>query len=95
MTDEDLNTRRKRLMYRSWHRGNKEMDLFLGAFARETLPKLDQAGLDHFEAMLELEDVDLYAWISLKEEVPDDILENPMTAALLKYQLTEADIERN
>ena len=30
---EDIAIRRRRLRYRAWHRGTKEMDLVLGPFA--------------------------------------------------------------
>ena len=36
MTGAD-DTRRKRLLFRSWHRGTKETDLLLGSFAEQHL----------------------------------------------------------
>lgn len=60
MTDD---TRIKRLRMRSWRRGTKEMDLILGPFADRSVAGLDDAMLDRYEAMLEENDQDLYAWI--------------------------------
>ena len=34
--------RRKRLRYRSWHRGMKEMDLILGRFADQALAAMSE-----------------------------------------------------
>lgn len=82
MTDRDRGTegsaggpadaRRKRLRYRSWHRGMKEMDLILGPFADRHLTGMTAAELDAFEALLELSDPDLYDWICRREPVPPE-----------------------
>ena len=60
---EDLLRRRKRLKYRSWHRGTKEMDLLLGPFADACLDGFDAALLAEYEAVLEVPEPDLYEWI--------------------------------
>ena len=39
----DVETRRKRLLFRSWHRGTKETDLLLGSFAEQHLPAFSSA----------------------------------------------------
>lgn len=59
----DQETRIKRLRIRSWRRGMKEMDLILGPFADEHLPKLDAAMQVQYEALLEEADPDLYSWL--------------------------------
>lgn len=61
---ETREIRLKRLKIRSWRRGTKEMDLLLGPYADEVLPTLDGAALDAYEALLDENDQDLYAWIS-------------------------------
>ena len=51
MTREtDLETRRKRLLYRSVYRGNKENDILLGQFARAHIGEFDPAELDQYRA---------------------------------------------
>ena len=70
MTDE---TRIKRLRMRSWRRGMKEMDLILGPFADAHAAGLDAGLLAQYEALLEENDQDLYAWILARmhgREVP-------------------------
>ncbi len=62
--------RRKRLHYRAWHRGMKEMDLILGHFADRRLAALTEAELDSFEAIIAYPDVTLYRWITGAEPVP-------------------------
>ncbi len=56
--------RRKRLAFRSWHRGTRETDLLLGSFADAYLASLAPAELDAFEALLEETDADLWDWIT-------------------------------
>jgi antitoxin CptB len=61
---ETRETRLKRLRFRSWRRGIREMDLILGGFADAELAGLDAAGLDAYERLLEAPDWDLYAWVT-------------------------------
>jgi len=64
--------RRKRLLFRSWHRGTREMDLLLGRFADAHLPAMNEDQLDRYERLLALSDPDIYNWISGREPVPAD-----------------------
>jgi antitoxin CptB len=61
------------------------MDLLLGGFARAYVPQLDAAGLDDFEALLDMEDPELYAWYC-KQAVPPANLNNPALDAFLAYE---------
>ena len=51
--EADLETRRKRLLYRSVYRGNKENDILLGQFARAHIASFDAAELDQYERLLD------------------------------------------
>jgi len=77
MTEEAVDIRLKRLRIRSWRRGTREMDLILGRFSETGLAGLTPAELDLYEALLEENDHDLYAWVAGSAEVP------PRYAALL------------
>ena len=68
---EDLSLRRRRLRYRAWHRGTKEMDLVLGPFADAHLEGYGQADLDRLETLMDEEDTDLLKWVMGQEPVPD------------------------
>lgn len=73
MTDislTDLAVRIRRLKFRSWHRGIKEMDLILGHFADTQLETLTPAELEQYEALSEAEDTSLYNWITGREATP-------------------------
>jgi antitoxin CptB len=67
---EPLDTRRKRLLFRSWHRGTKEADLLLGSFAERHLAAFTPEQVDRYEALLGAEDADLLAWIAGRDAPP-------------------------
>lgn len=83
MTDS-LDVDRKRLRFRSWHRGTREMDLLLGRFADGSLDGYDAAGLRAYAALLEQPDPDIYDWVSGRGECPEGEL-RPIVAALTEF----------
>jgi antitoxin CptB len=68
-SSEGLDERRRRLLFRSWHRGTREMDLIMGRFADATIAALSDAELDAFERLTDLPEPELYAWITGGEPV--------------------------
>ena len=56
-----LDDRRKRLLFRCWHRGTREMDLILGRFADAEISTMRDDELAELERLIELPDPDLYA----------------------------------
>jgi antitoxin CptB len=56
-----LDDRRKRLLFRCWHRGTREMDLILGRFADAEIASLRDEELTQLERLIEVPDPDLYA----------------------------------
>lgn len=70
---------RKRLLYRAMHRGSKETDIVLGTYAERQLGTMDAPALTLFEAFLEEEDTDIWAWLTGKTACP-----NPAYHALLE-----------
>ena len=59
----DMNNLIKKLLYRSNHRGTKEMDLLIGGFAIENLKKLNPEELKEFELLLNFTDKELSSWL--------------------------------
>jgi antitoxin CptB len=56
-----LDDRRKRLLFRCWHRGTREMDLILGRFADAGIDGLSDDEMAQLERLIEVPDPDLYA----------------------------------
>ncbi|HAE25883.1 MULTISPECIES: succinate dehydrogenase assembly factor 2 [Hyphomonas] len=67
-----MDARRRKLKFRAWRRGFREMDLLMGSFADQHLDTYGETELDQFEALLELPDWEVYAWLVGQAEVPDD-----------------------
>lgn len=73
MDDMTLENKRKRLIFRSEHRGTKEMDLLLGSYARKFVPDFTAEQVAEYEVLLTHNDPDLYNWITGQEDAPDDV----------------------
>ena len=83
----ELETRRKRLLYRSVYRGNKENDILLGQFARAHVSAFDAEQLDQYEQILSVGDNDIFDWISGKTEVPPEH-DTPVLRRLLAFKVS-------
>jgi antitoxin CptB len=70
MSIDALDSRRKRLLYRSRYRGFLESDILFRRFAESMLARLTAMQLDRYEALLKESDQDLYAWIIGQRPVP-------------------------
>ena len=68
----EIAPRRKRILFRCWHRGIREMDLVLGAFADAEIETLSDAELDELERIMAEEDNDLIKWVTGEKPVPDE-----------------------
>ena len=67
-----LDERRRRILFRSWHRGLREMDLIMGRFADAHIAGLSEAHLDVYEALIEVPDRDLFAWLTEAAPTPEN-----------------------
>jgi len=65
-----LDERRKRLLFRCWHRGTREMDLILGRFADAEIANLSTDEVAQLERLIEVPDADLYAAITGEKPLP-------------------------
>ena len=88
-SNEDLDVRRRRLRFRAWHRGTREMDLLLGRFADAEATKFDEQSMASFEALLEVPDPDLYNWITGTAEIPAPY-DTPLLRRLRDFHLGSA-----
>ena len=86
MSGEDIETRRKRLLYRSVYRGNKENDILLGQFARAHIATFDASELDQYERLLAASDNDIYDWVCGKVAVPAES-DTPVVRKLLAFRV--------
>jgi succinate dehydrogenase assembly factor 2 len=68
-----VDIRRKRLVYRSKQRGWLEVDLLLGTWASQNVPKLNDEELNQFEDFVNQETIDIYNIITLRLDVPEEL----------------------
>jgi antitoxin CptB len=68
----DLDVRRRRALFRSWHRGMREMDLVFGRFADAEIGALSDSELDDLERLLDAIDRDVFMWLTDEIAVPEN-----------------------
>ena len=73
---------KKRIIYRSAHRGSKEMDILLGNFVKEHIDDFSDDDLKSLEQILFIEDEILYRWYFDKKD--SDIIPNNKVSKMLK-----------
>ncbi|MCB9963406.1 MAG: succinate dehydrogenase assembly factor 2 [Rhodospirillales bacterium] len=83
---DNITKLRKLLIFRSWHRGTREMDLILGSFAEKYVPDMTESTLKDFQDFLEISDPQLYDWYLQKEPVPEE-LKSDLMHSYLKHKV--------
>ena len=68
-----MDERRRRLLFRAWHRGMREMDLVLGRFADSALAGLSDGELAEIERWLEIPDQQMFAYVNGSETPPAEL----------------------
>merc|ERR1711941_146599 len=79
-----LDSRRKRLLFRSKERGMLETDLILGSYAIQNLEAMNETQLAQFEQILDCIDPDLFLYLTKKVETPAE-LDNEVMHAIQKH----------
>jgi antitoxin CptB len=69
-SSDGLDVRRRKLLFRCWHRGMREMDLIMGRFVDTAIDGFTEDDLAEFERLAEVPDRELLAWIVGEAEVP-------------------------
>ena len=80
MTNKEI--LKKQIIYRSMHRGTKEMDLLLGNFVKKHIDKLDSNELKDLDKLLFIEDEVIYKWYF--ENNSNNIIHNTKVSTMLK-----------
>jgi len=70
LTSAGLDVRRRKILFRAWHRGTREMDLMMGRFADAALAGMSEAELDELERLIDVPDPDLFDWIMGEADAP-------------------------
>ena len=90
-TSADLDVRRRRILFRSWHRGLREMDLLMGRFADAEIGTMSEEDLSTFEDLIEVPDADLFRWITGELDTPSNY-DTPVFRRLRAFHTHDAAI---
>ncbi len=69
-SSDGLDVRRRKLLFRAWHRGMREMDLILGRFADQHIERLSETEMAEFESLMNLPDGEVLTWLTGEAPVP-------------------------
>jgi antitoxin CptB len=69
-SDPASDARRRRLVFRAWHRGTREMDLVMGRFTEAQVAALSDDEVGDLERLMEANDRDVFDWVSGMAPVP-------------------------
>lgn len=78
----NINLLKKQIIYRSTHRGTKEMDLLLGSFVKKHINELNETELRDLEQILLFDDEVINKWYFEKKF--DDTIKKTTVSSLLK-----------
>ncbi|MEP3047838.1 MAG: succinate dehydrogenase assembly factor 2 [Roseibium sp.] len=81
---ESRDPRLKKILFRCWHRGMKEMDLLLGGFANAKIDTLKEEEIVELEHLLTAHDQDLYAWMTGRKPLPEE-WDGPLYRRIIAY----------
>ena len=84
LSSSSLEPRRRKALFRAWHRGTREMDLLLGQFADARLQAFSEEELAAFEALMETPDQELFSLLMSEDEPSSDVL-TPMIAEVRAF----------
>ena len=85
-SSEGLDERRRKLLFRSWHSGLREVDLILGRFADARLADLSDDDLAAYERLLTVPTPDLLSWL-MGESLPSTEHDTALFRALRDFHL--------
>ena len=84
MTNKEI--LKKQIIYRSTHRGTKEMDLLLGNFVKKYIDELNDKDLKDLESLLHIEDEILYKWY-LEKDLNNSVPLSKISMMLKKFKI--------
>ena len=70
-SSDGLDNRRKRLLFRCWHRGTREADYMIGCYFDRYHANWSAEQVAWFEELIEEDDVEIMAWALGTQPVPE------------------------
>lgn len=85
LSNQELDIRKRKLVFRAWHRGIREMDLVLGQYVDAHVVEMDDETLTKMEFIMSFEDRDLLTWVTGEVPTPPDV-NIPLFQDILDYR---------
>ncbi|KAI3833659.1 hypothetical protein MKW92_041908 [Papaver armeniacum] len=82
LSNEENKRRTINRLYRSKQRGFLELDLVLGKWVEENIFSMDESGIKSLVHVLDVENPDLWKWLTNQEQPPEAVNNNPVFSAL-------------
>jgi antitoxin CptB len=95
LSSAGLDARRRKALFRSWHRGMREVDLVLGTFADAEIASLTEEEMDQYERLLDVPDGDLLRWFIGERPVPETFQTSIMKRILASRRSISASDTRH
>ncbi|EJF88728.1 succinate dehydrogenase assembly factor 2 [Bartonella tamiae] len=83
--NDPLDKQRRRLVFRAWHRGIKEMDLILGQYVDKYVHQMNEETIKEMEFIMSFEDRDLLTWVTGEVASPETI-NTPLFQDIIDYR---------
>jgi len=84
MTNKEI--LKKQIIYRSMHRGNKEMDILLGSFVNKHIDQLEYKELKDLLNLLSVDDEIIHKWY-FEKKTNDPIFSSNISLKLKNFKL--------
>ena len=84
--EDETEIRKRRVQFRAWHRGTREMDLMLGRFTDAHIGSMSKDEIASLEALMKLPDPDIYNWI-IGAAVPPKGMDTPLLHKIRDFHL--------
>ncbi|WP_455474820.1 FAD assembly factor SdhE [Bartonella sp. B30(2025)] len=81
-----LDVRRRRLVFHAWHRGIREMDLILGNYVDAHIVEMDDKTISELEYIMSFDDRDLLMWVT-GETAPPSEIDSPLFRDIVNYHI--------
>ncbi|GAA5094421.1 succinate dehydrogenase assembly factor 2 [Bartonella acomydis] len=81
-----LDVRRRRLVFRAWHRGIREMDLILGHYVDAHITGMSDKTVSALEYIMSFDDRDLLTWVT-GEITPPSEVDNLLFRDIINYHI--------
>ena len=85
-----LDKRRRQLLYRSAHRGTREMDILLGGYVAATIETMGDAELARLERLMEEPDNDMLHWFT-GQAAPPGHVDAALIGAIAAFHTSKDD----